>query len=101
MGKNEKVRQRSRHEDKDGKDASLVNKAGNREKDEEKVKRMCESAIIKVYGSLEKYYENLAKESKDSFPHLKLLFEYYIGKPKETKDIKMDVNKNFPEWLDE
>lgn len=76
--------------------------AGRKSKeDEEKVKRMCESAIVKVYGSLEKYYENLAKESKDSFPHLKLLFEYYIGKPKETKDIKMDVNKNFPEWLDE
>ncbi len=69
--------------------------------DEEKVKKMCESAIIKVYGSLEKYYENLAKESKASFPHLKLLFEYYIGKPKETKDIKMDVNKNFPDWLNE
>ena len=51
--------------------------------------------------ALKSYYENLAKESKDSFPHLKLLFEYYIGKPKETKDIKMDVNKNFPEWLDE
>ena len=81
---------------------STKGKAGRPSKeDEEKVKRMCESAIIKVYGSLEKYYENLAKESKDSFPHLKLLFEYYIGKPKETKDIKMNVNKNFPEWLDE
>jgi len=81
---------------------STKGKAGRPSKqDEEKVKRMCESAIIKIYGSLEEYYENLAKESKDSFPHLKLLFEYYIGKPKETKDIKMDVNKNFPEWLDE
>jgi len=76
--------------------------AGRKSKqDEEKVKRMCESAIIKTYGSLEEYYENLAKESKNSFPHLKLLFEYYIGKPKETKDIKMDVNKNFPDWLNE
>jgi hypothetical protein len=31
----------------------------------------------------------------------KLLLEYSLGKPKETKDIKMNVNKNFPEWLDE
>ena len=31
----------------------------------------------------------------------KLLLEYSLGKPKETKDIKMDVNKNFPDWLDE
>jgi len=31
----------------------------------------------------------------------KLILEYSLGKPKETKDIKMDVNKNFPEWLNE
>jgi len=30
-----------------------------------------------------------------------LYFNYRYGKPKETKDIKMEVDKNFPDWLDE
>jgi hypothetical protein len=51
-----------------------------RKSDEEKVRRLGENAIIEIYGSLEKYYEHIAKESKDSFPHLKLLQEYVFGK---------------------
>lgn len=58
--------------------------AGRKRKaDEEKVRRLGENAIIEVYGSLEKYYIHIAKESKESYPHLKLLQEYVFGKPKE------------------
>ena len=58
--------------------------AGRKSKaDEEKIRRLGEDAIIKIYGSIEEYYQHIAKESKDSFPHLKLLQEYVFGKPKE------------------
>ncbi len=30
-----------------------------------------------------------------------LFLSYILGKPKETKDIEIKLNKNFPEWLDE
>jgi hypothetical protein len=30
-----------------------------------------------------------------------LFLAYILGKPKETKDIELKLNKNFPEWLDE
>lgn len=30
-----------------------------------------------------------------------LYMNYRFGKPKETKDIKLEVDKNFPDWLDE
>ena len=30
-----------------------------------------------------------------------LFLNYVLGKPKETKDIKLDIDKNFPDWLDE
>tara|TARA_Y100000592_G_C5415278_1_gene290264 strand:- start:240 stop:569 length:330 start_codon:yes stop_codon:yes gene_type:complete len=66
--------------------------------EEQKVKRMCENAIIKVFGSVEKYYVHLAKQSKESFPHLKLLMEYYIGKPKENKEVVMEqIQPLFPD----
>jgi len=32
---------------------------------------------------------------------LTLYMNYRYGKPKETKDIKMEIDKNFPDWLDE
>lgn len=58
--------------------------AGRKRKaDEEKVRRLGESAIIETYGSLLGYYKYIAKQSKNSFPHLKLLQEYVFGKPKE------------------
>ena len=50
---------------------------------EEQVRRLGLDAIQKVYGSVESYYEFIARESKDSFPHLKLLQEYVFGKPKD------------------
>lgn len=44
-------------------------------------------AIEQVYGDLTKYWVHIAKESKDSFPHLKLLTEYLYGKPSESLDV--------------
>jgi|ETNmetMinimDraft_26_1059896.scaffolds.fasta_scaffold213691_1 hypothetical protein len=40
-------------------------------------------------------------DEKLKFSAIVKWLEWRVGKPKETKDIKMDVNKNFPEWLDE
>ena len=59
--------------------------AGRKPKSEElKVQKLGIDAIVDVYGSVEDYYKFIAKESMDSFPHLKLLQEYVFGKPKET-----------------
>ena len=32
---------------------------------------------------------------------LTLFMSYRFGKPKETKDINLEVEKNFPDWLNE
>lgn len=45
------------------------------------------NAIKKVYGSVETYWENIAEQSKESFPHLKLIHEHVYGKARETQDI--------------
>ncbi len=67
--------------------------AGRKSKAEElKVRKLGIDAITEVYGSIEKYYQHIAKESKDSFPHLKLLQEYVFGKPKETIEQTHNVN---------
>ena len=67
--------------------------AGRKTKAEElKVQRLGLDAIESVYGSVEKYYIHIAKESKDSFPHLKLLQEYVFGKPKETIETTHNIN---------
>ncbi len=47
---------------------------------EEHIKRLGIEAIEKVYGSVSDYYYHIAKQSKESFPHLKLLQEYVYGK---------------------
>lgn len=52
--------------------------------EEQKVRKLGINAIEKVYGSIEEYYEWIAIQSRESFPHLKLLQEYVFGKPKET-----------------
>ena len=54
---------------------------------EEQVRRLGLDAIENVYGSIEKYYIHIAKESQESFPHLKLLQEYVFGKPKEVLEV--------------
>lgn len=62
---------------------------------EEQVRRLGIDAINKIYGSLDKYYQHIAKESKDSFPHLKLLQEYVFGKPKEVIAIEPEQENEF------
>ena len=67
--------------------------AGRKTKAEElKVQKLGLSAIEKIYGSVESYYEHIAKEAKDSFPHLKLLHEYVFGK---APDVVHNINENF------
>lgn len=62
---------------------------------EEQVRRLGINAIKDVYGSVEKYYQHIAKESMESFPHLKLLQEYVFGKPKETIIVENDNEDNY------
>ena len=69
--------------------------AGRKPKvEEQKVRKLGIDAIEKVYGSVEEYYVFIAKESRDSFPHLKLLQEYVFGKPKETiEQVNHNINR--------
>lgn len=54
------------------------------------------NAMKQVFGSEEKAWESLAEQAKDSFPHLKLLFEYKYGKPEDVggDESKPKVNIN-------
>ena len=53
------------------------------------------NAMKQVFGSEEAAWESLAEKAKDSFPHLKLLFEYKYGKPEDVvDDTKPKVNIN-------
>ncbi len=71
---------------------------GRKSKAEElKVRELGTNAIIKVYGSLQEYWEFIAEESKDSMPHLKLLSEYVLGKPIETKVTRTEDQRMFSE----
>jgi len=73
--------------------------AGRKSKAEEmKVNKYCSDAIIEVYGSLEKYYVFIAKEAKTSFPHLKMLQEYFVGKTKDRIEID-DITENKPDTI--
>ncbi len=49
------------------------------------------NAMKRVFGSEEAAWESLAEKAKDSFPHLKLLFEYKYGKPED-----QDMNEGKP-----
>ena len=62
---------------------------------EEHVRRLGLDAIEKTYGSVEEYYEHIAKESMKSFPHLKLLQEYVFGKPKEVIEIQSEDEEEY------
>jgi len=48
------------------------------------------NAMKRGFGSEEAAWESLAEKAKDSFPHLKLLFEYKYGKP---EDVGLDEGK--------
>lgn len=54
------------------------------------------NAMKEVFGSEEKAWASLAEKAKDSFPHLKLLFEYKYGKPEDVglNEGKPKVNIN-------
>ena len=66
--------------------------------DEERIRDLSINAIESIYGSEEKAFEHIAKLAKDSFPHLKLLFEYAYGKPKESRSINAHIEQPlFPE----
>ena len=62
--------------------------AGRKPKeDEDRIRTLCINAMERIYGSEEKAFEYIAVQSKESFPHLKLLFEYAYGKPKDIKAV--------------
>lgn len=78
-----------------------------RKADKERVRRLGINAIKKVYGSVEAYYMHIAKQSKESLPHLKLLQEYVYGKPsdhiifdQEPKEAELDLSTLTDEELD-
>lgn len=59
--------------------------AGRKSKaDEDRVRTLSIGAIKKVFGSEEEGWLHIAEQAKESFPHLKMLYEYSYGKPKET-----------------
>lgn len=71
------------------------NKGGGRKPkaDEDRIRGFSLAAIKKVYGSEEAGWVYIAEKSKESYPHLKLLWEYTYGKPKETIDLNAKVEQ--------
>jgi hypothetical protein len=81
---------------------STAGKAGRKAKDEEqKASKLAINALSAKFGSLDKAFEFVAGEAKDSFPHLKLLLEYAFGKPKETIEQTTNIKGSIPiaQWL--
>ncbi len=63
--------------------------AGRKPKaDEERIRTLAINAMVKVFGSEEGALKSCAEQAKLSFPHMKLLFEYGYGKPKEKVEIE-------------
>ena len=63
---------------------------------EEEIKNFALGSMKRAFGSEKKAWEALAHMSKDSFPHLRLLWEYKYGKPKEQKDLNVKQEINIP-----
>ncbi len=62
--------------------------AGRKPKaDEERIKALSIKGLVSMFGSEERAFESLAQQAATSFPHMKLLFEYAYGKPKESLEI--------------
>lgn len=78
---------------------STKGNAGRKPKaDEDRIRSLCINAMERIYGSEEKAFEYIADKSKESFPHLKLLFEYAYGKPKDIKNLSIQAEQPlFPE----
>ena len=75
--------------------------AGRKPKEDEvKIKNFALNAMVEVFGSEEKAWQSLSKQAKDSFPHLKLLFDYRYGKPKERIEHSGGVNIPITSWND-
>ena len=75
--------------------------AGRKPKaEEEKIKNFALNAMVETFGSEEKAWKSLSDQAKDSFPHLKLLFEYKYGKPKERIEHSGGVNIPITSWND-
>jgi len=63
---------------------------------EEDIKNFALGSMKRAFGSEKKAWEALAEMSKESFAHLRLLWEYKYGKPKEQKDINVKQEVNIP-----
>ena len=63
---------------------------------EEDIKNFALGSMKRAFGSEKKAWETLAEMSKESFAHLRLLWEYKYGKPKEQKDINVKQEINIP-----
>ena len=63
---------------------------------EKKLSSFALQSMKKVFGSEEKAWLELAKMSKESFPHMRLLQEYKYGKPKESKELDVKTEVNIP-----
>ena len=63
---------------------------------EKKLSSFALQSMKKVFGSEEKAWLELAKMSKESFPHMRLLWEYKYGKPKESKELDVKTEVNIP-----
>ena len=69
---------------------------------EKKISSFALQSMKKVFGSEEKPWLELGKLARESFPHMRLLWEYKYGKPKESKelDVKTEVNLPVINFLD-
>lgn len=75
--------------------------AGRKSKvEEEKIRRLAVDAIVAEYGSEEKGWAHIAESSRKSIHHLRLLWEYGYGKPKEKVDLSLD-SESIPiaQWI--
>lgn len=62
--------------------------AGRKPKaEEERIKNLSLASIVKAFGSEAEGWDHLAKQAIESLPHMKMLWEYTYGKPKETVDL--------------
>ena len=68
--------------------------------EEERIAAFALKAMVDVFGSEEAAWKELSKQAKDSFPHLKLLFEYKYGKPKERIEHSGGVHIPITTWND-
>ena len=73
--------------------------AGRKPKaEEDRIRGFSLAALTKVYGSEQNAWNYIAEKSKESFPHLKLIFAYTYGEPKEIKEVNVEMQ---PVFMDE